>query len=73
MDAIDPASPDVTILPARREPRIFVFWGTALWGAVVFAAMFVCQIAVVAYFVLIHGGSIDMKAEVKIVGQGLTI
>ncbi len=73
MDAIDPASPAVTILPARREPRIFGFWGTALWGAVVFAAMFVGQIAVVAYFVLIHGGSIDMKAAVEIVGQGLTI
>jgi uncharacterized protein len=73
MDALDPASPVVTIHSDRREPRIFGFWGTALWGAVVFAAMFVGQIAVVVYFVLIHGGSIDMKAAVQIVGQGLTI
>jgi uncharacterized protein len=73
MDALDPASPVVAIQPARREPRIFGFWGTALWGAVVFAAMFVGQIAVVVYFVLIYGGSIDMKAAIQIVGQGLTI
>ena len=73
MDALDPTSPAVAILPARREPRIFGFWGTLLWGAVVFAAMFAGQIAVVAYFVLVHGGSIDLNAAVQIVGQGITI
>jgi uncharacterized protein len=77
MDALDPASlpasPAVMIQPARRERRIYGFWGTALWGAVIFAAMFAGQIAVVVYFVLIHGGSIDMKSAVQIVGQGLTI
>ena len=34
------------VLPVRRAPYIWKFWGTALWGLVVFAAMFVGQMAV---------------------------
>src|ERR1700760_4277497 len=73
MDALDPASPAVAIEPAGHEPRILGFWGTVLWGAVVFAAMFAGQIAVVVYFVLVRGGSIDLNAAAQIVGQGITI
>jgi membrane protease YdiL (CAAX protease family) len=73
MDALDPASPVIMIQPAPREPRILGFWGTALWGAIVFAAMFGGQIAVVVYLVLIHGGSIDMKAAVQVAGQGIAV
>ena len=73
MDALDPASPAVTIMPARRAPRILGFWGTTLWGAVVFAALFAGQIAVVAYFVLGQSGPIDVAAAIRVVGKGLTI
>ena len=50
MDSLNPdllaGSPPV--LPVQRAPRIWKFWGTALWGLFMFAAMFVGQIAVVA-------------------------
>jgi membrane protease YdiL (CAAX protease family) len=73
MDALDPASSAAMIQPLRREPRIFGFWGTLLWGAVIFAAMFVGQIAVLGYFVLVHGGSFELKSAAQIAGQGVTI
>ena len=73
MDTLDPASPAVTILPARREPRIWGFWGTSLWGIFVFAALFGGQLAVVAYFLWDQGGPIDITSAIRIVGRGLTI
>jgi len=72
MDSHNPEQPPV-ITPARRPPKIWKFWGTMLWGLFVFAAMFVGQIAVVAYFVLRQGGPIDMAAAIHVVGGGLTI
>src|ERR1700692_2447971 len=59
--------------PAQRPPRIWKFWGTALWGLLVFAAMFAGQMAVVAWFVLSREGPIDMAAAIHVVGGGLTI
>jgi hypothetical protein len=74
MDSLDPANPAVTITPAERQPRVWKFWGTALWGFVVFAAMFVGQIAVVAFFVLRGGGTADLEQAVKVVASsGLAI
>jgi membrane protease YdiL (CAAX protease family) len=73
MDTLDPASPAVTILPARREPRIWGFWGTSLWGIFAFAALFGGQLAVVAYFLWDQGGPIDITSAIRIVGRGLTI
>jgi membrane protease YdiL (CAAX protease family) len=73
MDSLNPEYPPVTITPAQRQPRIWKFWGTALWGLFVFAAMFVGQIAVVAYFVLRQDGPIDMAAAIHVVGGGLTL
>src|ERR1700681_1639158 len=73
MDSLDPAAPPVTVTPTSRPPRIWKFWGTSLWGLFVFAAMFIGQIAVVAYFVLKRGGPIDMAAAIRVVGGRLTI
>jgi membrane protease YdiL (CAAX protease family) len=73
MDALDPASPAVTITPASHQPRILRFWGTTLWGIFIFAALFVGQIAVVAYFVLQQDGPIDVNAAIRVIGKGLTI
>ena len=61
------------VVPAQRPPRICKFWGTALWGLFIFAAMFVGQIAVVAWFVVRREGPIDMAAAIHVVGSGLTI
>src|SRR5260370_14183007 len=68
---VPPASAEV--MAAQRAPRIWKFWGTALWGLFIFAAMFVGQIAVVAWFVLMREGPIDIAAAIHVVGGGLTI
>ena len=76
MDSLDvPAAPAALtpVIGTQPPPRIWKFWGTALWGLFVFGGMFVGQIAVVAYFVLRQGGPIDMAAAIHVVGGGLTI
>ena len=60
-------------MPAQRPSKIWKFWGTALWGLFVFAAMFAGQIAVVAFFLLRQGGPIDMATMIHVVSRGLTI
>ncbi len=68
------AAPALTpIIGTQRPPRIWKFWGTALWGLFIFAAMFVGQVGVVAWFILRRGGPIDISAAVHVVGGGLTI
>lgn len=75
MDSIDSASSaaPTPVIPSQRHQRIWKFWGTALWGLFVFAALFAGQIAVVAWFVLRREGPIDMAAAIHVVGGGLTI
>src|ERR1700687_2501179 len=75
MDSFDTAGPAALapVIRSQRPPRIWKFWGTALWGLFIFAAMFVGQIAVVAWFVLRREGSIDIAAAIHVVGGGLTI
>jgi membrane protease YdiL (CAAX protease family) len=73
MDSLTPEHPPLTVTPAQHPPRIWKFWGTALWGLFIFAAMFVGQIAVVAYFVLRQGFPIDVAKTIHAVGGGLTI
>src|SRR6266550_6256872 len=76
MDSLEttaiPAAP-ISVIRDERPPRIWKFWGTALWGLFIFAAMFVGQIAVVAWFVLIREGPVDVAAAIHVVGGGLTI
>jgi membrane protease YdiL (CAAX protease family) len=75
MDSLNPESPAALtpVIPVPRPPRIWKFWGTALWGLFIFAAMFAGQIAVVAWFVLRREGPIDLAAAIHVVGGGLTI
>src|SRR3954451_2007493 len=75
MDSLDSADALVLApaIPTQRHQRIWKFWGTALWGLFIFAAMFVGQIAVVAWFVLRREGPIDLAAAIHVVGGGLTI
>src|SRR4030095_3395068 len=60
-------------LPDPRPPRVWKFWGTTLWGLFIFAAMFLGQAAVIAYFVLRQGGLSDVAEAIRVVGSGLTI
>jgi hypothetical protein len=72
MDSLDPASSAASALVVR-PPRVWNFWGTALWGLIVFAAMFAGQMAVVAWFVLLGEAPLDMAGAIHIVSSGLTI
>ena len=67
MDSLNPESlPPVTVTPIQRLPRIWKFWGTALWGLFIFAAMFVGQLAVVGWFLLRQEGPLNMAAAVHV-------
>jgi membrane protease YdiL (CAAX protease family) len=73
MDYLSPAQASALVAPAERRPRIWKFWGTALWGLFIFAGMFVGQATVIAYFVLRQEGPLDLAAAIHVVGAGLTI
>ena len=75
IDSLTPASAVAVppAIPDQRPPRVWKFWGTALWGLFIFAAMFLGQVAVIAYFVLRQGGSFDIAEAIRVVGGGLTI
>lgn len=73
MDTLDPASPPVTITPARHQPRTLGFWWTSFWGFIIFIALFGGQIAVVAYFLLSQDSPLDSSAIVHVAARGLTI
>src|SRR5713226_1750407 len=76
MDSLEstaiPVAP-IPVIRTERLPRMWKFWGTALWGLFIFAAMFVGQIAVVAWFVLMREGPVNLAAAIHVVGGGLTI
>lgn len=70
-----PASPAISIpaAPAQRQPRVWKFVGTTLWGLFIFAAMFVGQLLVVAYFLLRNRASLDYDTFKALLSSGLTI
>ncbi len=76
MDSIeipgDPVTP-APVIPSRRAPRVWKFWGTAAWGLFIFAAMFIGQIAVVAWFLVQQEGPMDRAAVLRVAGNGLVI
>ena len=75
MDSLESPATSVAdvVVPAQRPPRIWKFWGTALWGLFVFAALFAGQIAVVAWFILQQQGPLDVAAATHVLGGGVTI
>jgi uncharacterized protein len=73
MDSLAPQDLPVAIEPPPRPPRVWKFWGTALWGFAIFAAMFLGQLAVIIYCVLLQGGPLSSAGIIQVVGDGLTI
>lgn len=73
MDSLDTAAPPITVTPARHAPRVWKFWGTALWGLFIFAALSAGQILVVAWFVFRQEEAFDLASAVRVVSGGLTI
>lgn len=66
MDSLNPDLPPIEVVPA--PPRVWKFWGTALWGLFIFAAMFVGQIGGLVLLVVLRGLPADL-ASVQLVGQ----
>jgi len=67
------ATPAPAPLPgARRQPRAWKFWGTCLWGLLLFAAMFAGQFALVLAFFLAKGPPFDL-ASIKTVASAGTV
>lgn len=56
-----------------REPRVWKFIGTSLWGLLLFGAMFAGQLTVVLWFLLTNGESIDSSAMVALLSNGRII
>jgi uncharacterized protein len=68
MDTLNPDHPPLIVTPADRAPPVWKFWGTALWGLFIFAAMFVGQVGTIVYLVAQRGDPIDM-ASLESVGR----
>ncbi|HYW62625.1 MAG TPA: CPBP family glutamic-type intramembrane protease [Bradyrhizobium sp.] len=66
-----PAGP-ATPLPAPA-PKIWKFWGTTLWGALIFAAMFAGQFLLVAGFFVAKGPPFDFGSIKTVAGSGTVI
>src|SRR3954451_9999029 len=56
-----------------RAPRVWKFWGTTLWGALVFAAMFAGQFLLVAGFFVAKGPPFDFGSIKTVAGSGTVI
>jgi len=68
MDILNPDHPPLIVTPADRALPVWKFWGTALWGLLAFAAMFVGQLGTIVYLVVHRGDAIDM-ASIQLVGH----
>jgi membrane protease YdiL (CAAX protease family) len=66
-----PAAP-APLPGAPVQPRIWKFWGTSLWGLLLFAAMFVGQFLLVACFFIAKGPPFDI-ASIKAVASSGTV
>src|SRR5260370_30777943 len=76
MDSLDvPAAPAALtpVIGTQPPPRIWKFWGTALWGLFIFAGMFIGQIGVVAWLILRRGGPTPIAAAIHAAGGGLAL
>ncbi|MET4388874.1 membrane protease YdiL (CAAX protease family) [Bradyrhizobium sp. F1.4.3] len=66
MDSLNPDHTPLTVTPAA--PRVWKFWGTALWGLFIFVAMFVGQVGAILLLAALRDLPIDM-ASIQLVGR----
>jgi len=68
-----PASPPA--LPPRksREPRVWKFVGTSVWGLLLFGALFAGQLAVVLFYLWTGKDAIDSPAMTALISNGRVI
>jgi len=58
---------------APRPPRIWKFWGTLLWGLFGFVVMFLGQLLVLVWLVMVQPDPISLGLIARIAGDGVTI
>ncbi|MET4295084.1 membrane protease YdiL (CAAX protease family) [Bradyrhizobium sp. LB8.2] len=66
MDSLNPDYPPLTVTLAT--PRVWKFWGTAIWGLLIFVAMFVGQIGAIVLLVVQRGLPMDL-ASLQLIGR----
>lgn len=64
MDSLNPNHPPLIV----TTPGAWKFWGTALWGLLIFVAMFVGQVGAILLLMALRGLPIDM-ASIQLVGR----
>jgi membrane protease YdiL (CAAX protease family) len=68
-----PAAASAPVAGAPRPPRIWKFWGTSLWGLLLFAAMFAGQFLLVLAFFLARGPPFDLASIRTVASAGTVI
>lgn len=64
---------EITPQPTPKSPRTWKFWGTGLWGLLAFAALFLGQVTVVLYLVLIKDAPFDATLLTRTLSSGTAI
>lgn len=62
MDSLNPDRPPLIVTPADGASRVWKFWGTVLWGLLIFVAMFAGQIGSAVFLVAHRGEAVDMAS-----------
>src|SRR5436305_928802 len=68
-----PATRAASHAGAHAQPPIWKFWGTALWGVLLFAAMFAGQFALVMAFFIAKGPPFDFGSIKGVASSGTVI
>ena len=58
---------------SAKPPRVWKFWGTLLWGLLIFVAMFLGQAIVIGFLLLTQKGPMDIASAKTLLSSGLTI
>lgn len=58
---------------SAKPPRVWKFWGTLLWGLLIFVAMFLGQALVIGFLLLTQKGPMDIASAKTLLSSGLTI
>ncbi|MDB5619084.1 CPBP family intramembrane glutamic endopeptidase [Tardiphaga sp.] len=64
---------DPGALPGVKPPRTWKFWGTSLWGLFAFAALFLGQVTVVLYLIVIKDAPFDLALLTRTLSSGTAI
>ncbi|MBY0382245.1 MAG: CPBP family intramembrane metalloprotease [Xanthobacteraceae bacterium] len=72
MSSVDIATEPLPPVP-ERSPHAWKFWGTLLWGLVIFAAMFVGQALAVVVMLVVEKRPFAMSEILNVVGNGWTL